>query len=77
MTVTINTSRPDPKKIKGAWVRERVERLLAHPELDRSALSSLINIERQFGATDLDYLLELRAWHDRVSYTSTRTYDVE
>jgi hypothetical protein len=87
MTVTIVSRRPDPKVIKGKWLRQQVDDLLAEPKLDRHRLTTLINIERQFGAVDLDYLLQLRAWHDgkrlrkvhdhRLPNKRTRTYDVE
>ena len=76
MTVIIKTSRPNQNTITGTWLREQVDRLLAQPELDRATLTSLINIERQFGAVDLDYLLRLREWHDG-KQSKPKTYDIE
>lgn len=76
MTVTIVNARPDPKVIKSKWLRQQVDDLLAASELDRNQLTRLINIERQFGAVDLDYLIRLRDWHDG-KQSKPKTYDIE
>jgi hypothetical protein len=76
MTVTIVNARPDPKVIKGRWLRKQVDDLLAAADLDRNQLTRLINIERQFSAVDLDYLIRLRDWHDG-KQSKPKTYDIE
>jgi hypothetical protein len=83
MTVTIVRARPDAKRIGGKWLREQVQSLA---DDDRQGLTKLINIERQFGGADIDYLFQLRAWMNdnerrsdaaRVPDSEPDFYDVE